>query len=634
MHIMQGTAAGQGNSVTQFRAPGLYGFFQHPTDGTKDSVADFDHAIRLMQEAHASTLPTAQVGGATYRLNSTGALSSLPHGGHVSVIGRVSFLSDDLRATAAREGDASALAQAYALHGEELTKVIDGHFSYIVVDLHGGQVHAGIDRLGIFPLYFAPLENGVVWGTDARTVLAHPAVPCDLRAQGIYNYVYFHMVPAPSAIYQGMYRLQNAHRLAYDKDKAASTRRYWLPDFSPARRLSRPGQAEHRALQQHLEAAVARCLDQSSGTTGAFLSGGLDSSSVVGMLAARQAPGTTQAFAIGFDAPGYDEMAYARITARHFNVKLNEYYVTPEDVVAALPEIAASYDEPFGNSSALPAYFCARFARENGMDTLLAGDGGDELFAGNERYAKQLLFERYLAQPGALRSPVEAAVDLLPANSRLGGKARSFLTQAHTPLPARLHTYNFLNQFQATDLFTPEWLESISTQAPEALQNEVYRAPGGSALDRMLYLDWQFTLADNDLRKVSHMCALGGVNVHFPMLDEALVEFSCRIRDTDKLKGRRLRHFYKQALEGWLPDETIRKRKQGFGLPFGVWLREHPPLAELANDALSKLRRRGIFRNDFLDRTLTLHREGHAAYYGELIWILTMLELWLQRHVE
>lgn len=630
---MRGTAATRDDSLKHFRASGLYGFYKRPTEDPTHTAADFDRDILSMQQAHAGTLPIANAQGASYRLQSTNALATLPNGGHVSIIGRASFRGDGLRATAARHGDACALAEAYSLYGEELTEVVDGHFSYVVVDAQARQVHAGIDRLGIFPLYFASLENGMVWGTDARAVLAHPDVSGELCTQGIYNYVYFHMVPAPDAVYQGMHRLQNANRLVYDHNNIA-TWRYWLPDFNPELRHSRPGPSEHAALRQHLEAAVARCLDQAEGKTGAFLSGGLDSSSVVGMLAARQAPGTAQAFAIGFDAPGYDEMAYARITARHFDVKLNEYYVTPEDVVAALPAIAASYDEPFGNSSALPAYFCARFARENGMDTLLAGDGGDELFAGNERYAKQLLFERYLAQPSTLRRTVEATVALLPTNSRLGGKARSFLTQAYTLLPGRLHTYNFLNQFKAADLFTPEWLENVSVQQPGKLQEDIYGAPNGSALDRMLFLDWQFTLADNDLRKVSQMCALGGVNVQFPMLDEALVDLSCRIHDTDKIKSGRLRHFYKQALEGWLPRETIRKRKQGFGLPFGVWLREHPPLAELANDALSQLRQRGIFQPEFLDRSRTLHREGHAAYYGELIWILTMLELWLQQHAE
>ena len=148
----------------------------------------------------------------------------------------------------------------------------------------------------------------------------------------------------------------------------------------------------------------------------------------------------------------------------------------------------------------------------------------------------------------------------------------------------------------------------------------------------MLYLDWQFTLADNDLRKVSHMCALAGVEVAYPMLDDSLLTLAGEIPDEWKLKGQQLRYFYKKALTNWLPQETITKKKQGFGLPFGVWMQTHKPLQEMAYDSLVKLKSRPYFKAEFLDKLIKLHREGHAAYYGELIWILTVLELWLERH--
>ncbi|MEQ8515360.1 MAG: asparagine synthase-related protein, partial [Chromatocurvus sp.] len=370
--------------------------------GARAGQPDGDEAIRLMCAAHASSLDVRIKQSDAYALASTGDLAPLPGGGQVAVIGQPVFADATIQAKAQSQGPAAALAALYQSQGEALTSRVDGHFSYAVVDAKQNCLHAGIDRLGIYPLYFASLTDGVVWGTDARTVMTHPDVQATLEPQALYDYVFFHMIPSPGSVHSGLHKLPAAHRVAWAGGEL-TTQRYWLPNFNPPGRARRPDQDDYAKLRSHLKTAVSRCLDHGNGRTGAFLSGGLDSSSVVGMLAECTGGDNTHAFAIGFDAKGYDEMPFARISAAHFGATLHEYYVTPDDVVAALPLIAASYDEPFGNSSALPAYFCARFAREQGMDALLAGDGGDELFAGNERYARQLMFERYRSLPGALR---------------------------------------------------------------------------------------------------------------------------------------------------------------------------------------------------------------------------------------
>ena len=255
------------------------------------------------------------------------------------------------------------------------------------------------------------------------------------------------------------------------------------------------------------------------------------------MAELRQREG--EAYSIGFSAEGYDEMAFARITAKHFDIKLNEYYVTPQDVVDALPLIATSYDEPFGNSSALPAYFCAKMAVENGVNTLLAGDGGDEIFAGNERYVRQNVFEHYSKVPALLRKAlVEPITELLPNAIAPVAKASSYIAQANMPLPDRLQSYNFLHRHPATEVFTEDFLAEVNTALPLEIQREIYHRPTDAGrLNRMLYLDWQITLADNDLRKVSHMCSLAGVDVVYPMLDDALVEFSCKIPQSLENQG-------------------------------------------------------------------------------------------------
>jgi len=273
-------------------------------------------------------------------------------------------------------------------------------------------------------------------------------------------------------------------------------------------------------------------------------------------------------------------------------------------------------------------------AREHGVTHLLGGDGGDELFAGNERYAKQTVFEHYRHLPRWLRrGALEPLLGRLPGSMLPFRKAQSYVRQANVPLPDRLQTYNFLNRFPADQVFEADLLAAIDPDQPRNSERETYRRlKNASALNRMLYLDWQITLADNDLRKVTRACELAGVEVSYPLLDDAVVELSTRIPSAQKLRHGRLRHFYKEATKDFLPAAIIAKEKHGFGLPFGVWLVEHEGLRQLAKESLAALKARGLIRPAFIDRVLDLHAKEHASYYGELVWVLMVLELWLAAH--
>ncbi|WP_199930491.1 asparagine synthetase B family protein [Sedimenticola thiotaurini] len=559
---------------------------------------------------------------------SSDSLSAMSNGVVVALVGRPHWNIKELQDHASREGHASALSEAYGKYGTACIDHIEGPFSALILDPNDNRAIAVTDRLGLQPVYYAELRNGVVFSSSASGVLGHPAVGKELREDGIYDYVYFHMVPSPVSIYKRIKKIPAGH-LVELSDGCLNQKNYWTPQFLEDNQEDLPALSEK--LKYLLKESVKDATDDYS-VTGSFLSGGLDSSTVAGCMS--ELHDNTEAFSIGFSAEGYDEMAFARITAKHFGIHLNEYYVTPDDVVDALPVIATSYDEPFGNSSALPAYFCAKLAKDHGMARLLGGDGGDELFAGNERYAKQGVFEAYHKIPSSFRKyMLEPVIRHLPKGTTLFDKARSYIDQANTPLPDRVQTYNFLHQHNPAEIFSSEFLTAVDTDAPLRLQRETYSRPSNaSTLNRMLYFDWQYTLADNDIRKVSHMCAVAGVEVTYPMLDERLLRFSLEIPSNLKLKGSNLRHFYKLALTNWLPQETIDKRKQGFGLPFGVWMQNHKPLQELAYNSLLELKKTHVFNNGFLDHAIELHRKGHAAYYGELIWILTVLQLWMEKH--
>jgi asparagine synthase (glutamine-hydrolysing) len=274
-------------------------------------------------------------------------------------------------------------------------------------------------------------------------------------------------------------------------------------------------------------------------------------------------------------------------------------------------------------------------ARASGVERMLGGDGGDELFGGNSRYAKQRIFGAYDRIPGWLRTGLLEPL-LSPGSTlaRLPGvkKAASYVEQARVPMPDRLQMYNLLTRLGLDEVLTPEFLRTVDVDSPLRQQREVYSAGSSTALiNQMLAFDWRYTLADNDLPKVVGAVTLAGLGVGFPLLDDALTDFSLSLEPDLKLKGLQLRWFFKEALRGFLPDATLAKQKHGFGLPFGVWVNAHPSLRDLALRSVNALGRRGIVREDFIRKLVEEHLPAHPGYYGEMVWLLMMLEQWQDR---
>lgn len=545
-----------------------------------------------------------------------------------AVAGRIRWHSPELTGLAAKHGSAAALAEAYRRHGSDCLRHIGGAFAIAIVDTDSSSGLLAVDRMGIRTLCYANPSGRLVFGSSAESVAAHPEVGGALSNQAIFNYLFCHVVPAPGTIFEAVHKLRPGECIAF-ANGAVDKRFYWQLRYED------DGNDSFDALQprfrQLLREATGRAIDGDA-DIGAFLSGGTDSSTVAGLLT-RLGGKPAKTYSIGFAAEGFDEMAYARITARHFAASAHEYYVTPQDVVDAIPIIAQAYDEPFGNESAVPTYFCARMARADGVRVMLAGDGGDEIFGGNARYARQKLFEAYGAVPQALRRGLIEPLALgVPGGDRLAPlrKLRSYIRQASIPLPERLEAYNFLQRSPLAEVFEPEFLAGVDPTQPLALQRDAYqRAASTSPVNRMMHLDLEFTLADNDLRKVSRMCEVAGVEVRYPLIDDALVDFSGQIPPSLKVKGLKLRYFFKQALRDFLPPETLAKTKHGFGMPFGMWVRDYRPLADLAHDSLRAFARRGIVKPGYLTELRQQHESGHATYFGVMIWVIMMLERWL-----
>lgn len=548
-----------------------------------------------------------------------------------ALIGRPRWNDAGLAAHAREHGHHATLAHAYRAHGDQLFPRLGGHFAAALIDTRNDVVLLAIDRIGAYPLCYSVAGDTLVFGSTNDRVRAHPAVTASVDPQALYDFLYFHMIPSPETLFREIRKLEPAQVLRFENGKA-SLRFYWQPPFVDHDRANLAELED--TFMKTLRASVQRC--DPDDTTGAFLSGGTDSSTVSGMLAGLRGDKPTKTYSIGFSQQGYDEIGYARIASKHFKTDQHEYYVTADDVAESFTQVAAAYDEPFGNSSAIPTLFCARLAYNDGTRVMLAGDGGDELYGGNARYAKQKIFDLYNRIPGVLRSAVlEPLFVGLPFANGLPPtrKIRSYIEQARQPMPDRMESYNFLHRDDPRRIFDAGFLGRIRTEHTlELLRDTWQRANSDDLLNRMLFLDWKITLADNDLRKVNRMCALAGVEVRYPMLDDELLELSARVPPGMKLKGQKLRWFFKHALRNFLPQEIINKPKHGFGLPFGEWLKESPRLQELVHSSLSDLKARRIVRPEFLDELISTHRDGHAAYYGTMIWVLAMLEQWLRQH--
>jgi asparagine synthase (glutamine-hydrolysing) len=374
----------------------------------------------------------------------------------VAIAGMPVWNDSALSETAKRDGHAAALAQAYKTHGIDVCKRVGGAFTLTIIDHRSGRVVAAVDRMGIGRLYYGcPQDGGIVFGTTADGVREYPKLSATMSAQGLYDYLFFFMSPAPGTIYTEQKKLLGAQYLVFEKG-TVRTDFYWrMPYREHTNQSAREVEAQLREL---LGDAVESAMKQAGGgQIGAFLSGGLDSSTMAGLVE-RTAPGKATCFTIGFDADGFDEMPYAKLAAEHFNCRHQPHYLTNDDLMDAIGRIVKAYDEPYGNSSAVPTYVCARVAREHGVDTMIAGDGGDELFAGNERYVANRIFDYYTRLPKIVRHGlIEPTVSLLSHSFETDffRRARNFVQFANIAKAERPFARNLYGETAANGVFDP-----------------------------------------------------------------------------------------------------------------------------------------------------------------------------------
>lgn len=373
-------------------------------------------------------------------------------------LGKPRFNAPDLTKIAAQNGTEAAWRNAFQSSGSKAPTGVSGDFA-VALREPNGRVFMAIDRFAMRTLCYRQVGDQLHFAERADE-LADSTTEID--PQAIFDYLYTHAIPSPRTIFKGVYRVPPAHYVEFENGKL-TVAPYWTPAFEEDQHPSFDTlRDEFRHL---LQQATERQLDD--GKAGCFLSGGTDSSTVAGMIGlVRGTPAAT--YSIGFKADGYDEMAFAHIAVRKFNTEHHEYYVTPEDLVRSIPMVAAHYDQPFGNSSALPAYYCAKMARDDGITRILAGDGGDELFGGNSRYAKQRVFDWYQHIPGLFRKGVMEPIlgTDLAGRLPLVRKGASYVEQASVPMPDRLRMYNLITRLGIEQTVTREFLAQVDTSLP------------------------------------------------------------------------------------------------------------------------------------------------------------------------
>ena len=532
-----------------------------------------------------------------------------------------------------RLSTAALLAALYERDGDRFVEKLRGGFSVILWDLTERRLVAAIDGFGIKRL--AWLDDGqVVLIASRADALRAGSDRLRINPRAIANVLNFSANLAPETIFTGVRRLLPG-KLLTASERETRIDPYWDMRYGTGAGL---GEAQlGRELESVLEQSVAaHCAGEPVSRLGGFLSGGTDSSTVVGLMT-RTAGTPVKAFSIGFDEERFNELEYADIAAQAFRSEHHKYLVSARDCMESLPEIVRCFDEPFGNSSAIATYFCARLAAGHGATTLLAGDGGDELFGGNERYATDKIFEAYHSIPQVLRSRLIEPVAALPIDVGVMRKARGYIRRANMRGVERMLSFQFLRTHAAADVFDGDFLNSLKDYDVLDIPSGHYAAaPARDHLDRLLYVDMKITLADNDLPKVTRMSELAGVQTRFPFLDRSVAELSGRIPARLKVKGFEKRYLFKRAFRSLLPAEILKKKKHGFGIPVAMWMKSDPRMRELTRDTLLSTRAfgRGYFRRQFIEELFRKHDRDGDIYYGDTLWTFLLLELWHRQVVD
>ncbi len=518
--------------------------------------------------------------------------------------------------------DTEVLVHLYEEYGEECPRHLRGMFAFAIWDHPRRTLFIARDRLGMKPLYFAETARGFLFGSELKVLTCSSWVSDHVDPRALSAYLQYGYVPDPLAILEGVQKLPPAHAVTVRHGCAGKPRRYWEPTTSFQN--SSAGSSEDaagEALWSHLTDAVRSHL-VSDVPVGAFLSGGVDSSAVLAVMA-REAGAPVKTFSVGFSENGYNELPYARRVAEWFETEHHEIVLMPSDL-GVLDEIMAAFDEPFADASAIPTYVVSRLARQH-VKVVLSGDGGDELFAGYDRYLVDQK-RRYLGLLGelGLGGSLRAISNFLPE----GTPGKNYLYNLSLP---RLERY-----LDSISLFPSravrELLDPAAIREPDPLYEMACRSGEGlDPLSRLQHLDLQTYLPGDILTKVDRMSMANSLETRVPLLDHPLVEFACGLPVRFRLLSGETKFLLKRILRGRVPGEVLTRPKQGFGVPLESWFSTRLP--GFFRDRLENaggLENLGI-RPASLRRLMGQFSEWRRAEHCRRLWALVVLDCSLRK---
>ena len=518
--------------------------------------------------------------------------------------------------------DSEVVLRAYEEYGDDALHQFNGMFAFALYDANKDRLLVVRDRLGIKPLFYSFQEERLVFASELDPLLRSGAVRGRLNPAALDAYFSFLFVPAPDTIFEGVHKLLPGHKLVLEKGRL-EIEPYWRIRFAPKSSWTLDSAAE--AYLDLLSDAV-RLRMISDVPLGAFLSGGVDSTSIVGMMALiGEAPVKT--FTIGFDDAQANELAYARIAARHYGTAHTEEIMRP-DLVEMADELTAHFGEPFADSSAIPTWLVSKLARQQ-VTVALSGDGGDELFAGYTWTHRTRHVAAYKRVPAPLRRLIDTALRLGPQSPRCTRLRRfsqdSFL-DTHSCFRRRLTCFDAADR---AALYGPDLAERVLAAATDRFQEHADAAGAISSDNKMLYQDLMMYLPDDILTKVDRMSMANALEARVPILDHRIAEFAAGVPFPLKLKGGTSKRLVKHALRRIAPPALLKQRKHGFAIPIHRWFREDL-LGHFEETVLGpRARGHAFLKRQAVETLLQRHRAGKENY-GHHLWALLMFEHWLR----
>lgn len=530
------------------------------------------------------------------------------------------------------ESDTEVIVHLYEEHGIDCVHRLHGMFAFALWDENAQRLLLARDRVGKKPLFYSHSGRRISFASELRALIADREIPREIDYQAIDCYLAYQYVPSPMSAFRAIRKLPPANRLVFERGEV-TTSRYWDLDYGRKRQVADLPEL-HEQIREHIRRATRRRM-VADVPLGAFLSGGVDSSAVVAAMAEHSSQ-PVKTFSIGFENQEFNELPFARLIADRFATDHHEFVVTP-DAIEIIPRIVRHYGEPFADSSAIPSFYVSELTRRH-VTVALNGDGGDESFAGYNRYVSNLVAGRLEHLPRPARKLASVVGEWLPTNGNMWStrnRAKRLLRSLGMEAPQRYaRAVSYFDRFQREFSYTPEFRARIQHSLAAAVIEDPWEAASGETLiDHLLEVDVKTYLPGDLLVKMDIATMAHSLEARSPFLDHELMEFAATLPARLKIRGTEKKVALRDALRGWIPDAALDRPKWGFGVPLGDWFRNdlRGYLADVLFDPVTT--RRGYFRDGFVRKVFDGHVAGRADNSLQL-WALLMLELWHREFID